>query len=196
MVRTTASTTSLASSAHRSAPLPPSALGRRGLRSAPRSSTCATRTPLYMAEDAETQTSWPVKPAAARHQSWVARAGNRRLALLRLPAGGGETDAEMATAPRRGVPRTPQGRGVRSASPRPMFPNPPGLLPIEPFSPGLRERIWWGAASPTTAAWAAAMGMNLMSSTLVFDDASGDPLPPRASAPHPRVPRGVARGWP
>ena len=35
--------------------------------------------------------------------------------------------------------------------------------------------VWWGAASPTTAAWAAAMGMNLMSSTLVFDDASGDP---------------------
>ena len=65
---------------------------------------------------------------------------------------------------------------VRPANPRPMFPNPPGLLPIEPHSPGLRERIWWGAASPTTAAWAAAMGMNLMSSTLVFDDASGDPF--------------------
>jgi len=57
-----------------------------------------------------------------------------------------------------------------------MFPNPPGPLPLEPYSPGLRERIWWGAASPATAAWAAALGMNLMSSTLVFDDESGDPF--------------------
>ena len=57
-----------------------------------------------------------------------------------------------------------------------MFPNPPGLLPIEPHSPGLRERIWWGAASAATASWAAALGMNLMSSTLVNDDATGDPF--------------------
>jgi alkanesulfonate monooxygenase SsuD/methylene tetrahydromethanopterin reductase-like flavin-dependent oxidoreductase (luciferase family) len=69
-----------------------------------------------------------------------------------------------------------KGEGFAKPNPRPMFPNPPGLLPIEPHTPGLRERIWWGAASPTTAAWAAAMGMNLMSSTLVFDDASGDPF--------------------
>ena len=52
-------------------------------------------------------------PAAARHQSWVARAGHRRLALLRLPAGGGRDRRRDGTAPRRGVPRAPQGRGVR-----------------------------------------------------------------------------------
>jgi alkanesulfonate monooxygenase SsuD/methylene tetrahydromethanopterin reductase-like flavin-dependent oxidoreductase (luciferase family) len=57
-----------------------------------------------------------------------------------------------------------------------MFPNPPGLLRLEPYAPGLRERIWWGAGSDTTAAWAASLGMNLMSSTLVEDDASGDPF--------------------
>ena len=56
-----------------------------------------------------------------------------------------------------------------------MFPNPPGLLRLEPYSPGLRERIWWGAGSSSTAVWAAKQGMNLMSSTLVFDE-SGEPL--------------------
>jgi alkanesulfonate monooxygenase SsuD/methylene tetrahydromethanopterin reductase-like flavin-dependent oxidoreductase (luciferase family) len=56
-----------------------------------------------------------------------------------------------------------------------MFPNPPGLLRVEPHSPGLRERIWWGAASTATAVWAAERGMNLQSSTLVFDE-SGEPL--------------------
>ena len=57
-----------------------------------------------------------------------------------------------------------------------MFPNPPGLLRLEPFSPGLRDRLWWGAGSAATAAWAATLGMNLMSSTLVDDDESGDPF--------------------
>jgi alkanesulfonate monooxygenase SsuD/methylene tetrahydromethanopterin reductase-like flavin-dependent oxidoreductase (luciferase family) len=47
-----------------------------------------------------------------------------------------------------------------------MFPNPPGLLRLEPHSLGLRERIWWGAGSNATAVWAAKLGMNLQSSTL------------------------------
>ena len=56
-----------------------------------------------------------------------------------------------------------------------MFPNPPGLLRVEPHSAGLRDRIWWGAASDATAVWAANLGMNLQSSTLKFDE-SGEPL--------------------
>jgi len=47
-----------------------------------------------------------------------------------------------------------------------MFHNPPGLLRVEPHSEGLRDRIWWGAASNSTAVWAATLGMNLQSSTL------------------------------
>jgi alkanesulfonate monooxygenase SsuD/methylene tetrahydromethanopterin reductase-like flavin-dependent oxidoreductase (luciferase family) len=39
----------------------------------------------------------------------------------------------------------------------------------------LRERIWWGAATNATAAWAAKLGMNLQSSTLKFDE-SGKPF--------------------
>jgi alkanesulfonate monooxygenase SsuD/methylene tetrahydromethanopterin reductase-like flavin-dependent oxidoreductase (luciferase family) len=56
-----------------------------------------------------------------------------------------------------------------------MFPNPPGLLRLEPFSEGLRERIWWVSGSDATAIWAAKMGMNLQSSTLK-DDETGEPF--------------------
>jgi alkanesulfonate monooxygenase SsuD/methylene tetrahydromethanopterin reductase-like flavin-dependent oxidoreductase (luciferase family) len=67
------------------------------------------------------------------------------------------------------------GEGFARPNPRPMFPNPPGMLRLEPFSEGLRERIWWGAATDATARWAAKLGMNLQSSTLKFDE-SGKPF--------------------
>ena len=60
--------------------------------------------------------------------------------------------------------------GFAQPNPRPMFPNPPGLLRLEPHSEGLRERIWWGAGSNATAVWAAKLGMNLQSSTLKNDE--------------------------
>jgi alkanesulfonate monooxygenase SsuD/methylene tetrahydromethanopterin reductase-like flavin-dependent oxidoreductase (luciferase family) len=56
-----------------------------------------------------------------------------------------------------------------------MFPNPPGLLRVEPYSQGLRDRIWWGSSSNATSRWAAKLGMHLQSSTLK-DDESGEPL--------------------
>ncbi len=46
------------------------------------------------------------------------------------------------------------------------------LLAIQPQSPGLTERIWWGSGSRETAAWAGEQGMNLMSSTLLLEDTS------------------------
>jgi alkanesulfonate monooxygenase SsuD/methylene tetrahydromethanopterin reductase-like flavin-dependent oxidoreductase (luciferase family) len=67
------------------------------------------------------------------------------------------------------------GKGFAQPNPRPMFPNPPGLLRLEPHSPGLRDRIWWGAASDATAVWAGTLGMHLQSSTLKWDE-SGEPL--------------------
>jgi alkanesulfonate monooxygenase SsuD/methylene tetrahydromethanopterin reductase-like flavin-dependent oxidoreductase (luciferase family) len=63
------------------------------------------------------------------------------------------------------------GAGFAQPNPSPMFPNPPGLLRPEPYSPGLRDRIWWGAGSRPTAEWAAQQGMNMMSSTLMTEDA-------------------------
>jgi alkanesulfonate monooxygenase SsuD/methylene tetrahydromethanopterin reductase-like flavin-dependent oxidoreductase (luciferase family) len=63
-----------------------------------------------------------------------------------------------------------RGEGFAQPNPRPMFPNPPGLLRPEPHSAGLRERIWWGAASRQTAIWAAGLGLNLQSSTLITNE--------------------------
>ena len=67
------------------------------------------------------------------------------------------------------------GKGFAKPNPRPMFANPPGLLRLEPFSDGLRDRIWWGSASNATAEWAAKLGMNMQTSTLKFDE-TGEPL--------------------
>jgi alkanesulfonate monooxygenase SsuD/methylene tetrahydromethanopterin reductase-like flavin-dependent oxidoreductase (luciferase family) len=68
-----------------------------------------------------------------------------------------------------------KGEGFAQPNPRPMFPNPPGLLRLEPHSAGLRDRIWWGSASNATAIWAAQKGMNMQSSTLKADE-SGEPF--------------------
>jgi alkanesulfonate monooxygenase SsuD/methylene tetrahydromethanopterin reductase-like flavin-dependent oxidoreductase (luciferase family) len=54
-----------------------------------------------------------------------------------------------------------------------MFPNPPGLLRLEPHSEGLRDRIWWGSASECDRDLGGATRMNLQSSTLKADE-SGD----------------------
>lgn len=60
-----------------------------------------------------------------------------------------------------------KGERFAEPNPQPMFPQYPGKLRLEPFSEGLRKRIWWGAGSIATAEWAAQQGMNLQSSTLV-----------------------------
>jgi alkanesulfonate monooxygenase SsuD/methylene tetrahydromethanopterin reductase-like flavin-dependent oxidoreductase (luciferase family) len=87
----------------------------------------------------------------------------------------GMTDADMARSHTEVFLEVLRGQGFAEPSPNPMFPNPPGLLRVEPHSEGLRERIWWGAATNATAEWAAKLGMNLQSSTLKFDE-TGEPL--------------------
>jgi len=85
----------------------------------------------------------------------------------------GQTDADMGRQHAEVFLDLLRGEGFAQPNPRPMFPNPPGLLRIEPLSEGLRERVWWGSASNATAVWAAKLGMNLQSSTLK-DDETGE----------------------
>jgi len=83
----------------------------------------------------------------------------------------GQTDADMARQHAEVLLEALTGARFAQPNPSPMFPNPPGLLRPEPHSPGLRDRIWWGAGSRATAEWAGRQGMNLMSSTLLTEDA-------------------------
>jgi alkanesulfonate monooxygenase SsuD/methylene tetrahydromethanopterin reductase-like flavin-dependent oxidoreductase (luciferase family) len=87
----------------------------------------------------------------------------------------GESDAEMGRRHTEEFLELLRGKGFAQPNPRPMFANPPGLLRLEPYSEGLRDRIWWGAATNATAVWAAKLGMNLQSSTLKFDE-TGEPF--------------------
>ena len=87
----------------------------------------------------------------------------------------GQTDADMGRNKALEFLDKLEGVGFAQPNPSPMFPNPPGLLRLEPHSEGLRERIWWGAATNATAVWAAEHGMHLQSSTLKLDE-SGKPF--------------------
>ena len=87
----------------------------------------------------------------------------------------GESDADMARRHAEVFLDVIKGEGFAKPNPRPMFPNPPGLLRLEPHSTGLRDRIWWGSSSNATSQWAAKLGMNLQSSTLKEDE-TGEPL--------------------
>jgi alkanesulfonate monooxygenase SsuD/methylene tetrahydromethanopterin reductase-like flavin-dependent oxidoreductase (luciferase family) len=131
--------------------------------------------PLYMAEDAGAADLI----AGGRLQLGISRGSPEqvidgwRYFGYRPPEG---MDAsEMAREHTRVLLQVLEGEGFAEPNPRPMFPNPPGLLRVEPHSPGLRERIWWGASSNATARWAAELGMHLMSSTLK-DDENGKPF--------------------
>jgi alkanesulfonate monooxygenase SsuD/methylene tetrahydromethanopterin reductase-like flavin-dependent oxidoreductase (luciferase family) len=131
--------------------------------------------PMYMAEDAGAADVI----AGGRLQLGISRGSPEQVIdgwrhFGYAPAEG-ETHADMARRHAEVFLEAIEGRGFAPPNPRPMFPNPPGLLRLEPYSEGLRDRIWWGSSSNATAQWAAKLGMNLQSSTLK-DDESGEPL--------------------
>ncbi|HVG49294.1 MAG TPA: LLM class flavin-dependent oxidoreductase [Rubellimicrobium sp.] len=131
--------------------------------------------PLYMAEDAgaaDLISGGRLQLGLSRGSPEQVIEGWRHFGYA--PAEG-ETDADMARRHAEVFLEVLQGQGFAQPSPRPMFPNPPGLLRLEPHSEGLRDRIWWGAATNATAEWAARLAMNLQSSTLKFDE-SGKPF--------------------
>ena len=122
--------------------------------------------PLYMAEDAGAADLI----AGGRLQLGISRGSPEQVIdgwrHFGYVPGEGMTDADMARRHAEVFLEVIQGKGFAQPNPRPMFPNPPGLLRLEPFSEGLRERIWWGAGTNATAEWAAKLAVNLQSSTL------------------------------
>ena len=131
--------------------------------------------PLYMAEDAGAADLI----AGGRLQLGISRGSPEQVIdgwrYFGYQPAEGQSDADMGRRHAEIFLDVLRGEGFAQPNPQPMFPNPPGLLRLEPHSEGLRERIWWGAGSKATAVWAAKLGLNLQSSTLK-DDETGEPL--------------------
>ncbi|SOC82096.1 Flavin-dependent oxidoreductase, luciferase family (includes alkanesulfonate monooxygenase SsuD and methylene tetrahydromethanopterin reductase) [Ensifer adhaerens] len=131
--------------------------------------------PLYMAEDAGAADLI----SGGRLQLGISRGSPEQVIegwrYFGYQPDEGQTDADMGRQHAEVFLEVLKGEGFAQPNPRPMFPNPPGLLRLEPHSEGLRERIWWGAGSNATAVWAAKLGMNLQSSTLKNDE-TGEPF--------------------
>jgi alkanesulfonate monooxygenase SsuD/methylene tetrahydromethanopterin reductase-like flavin-dependent oxidoreductase (luciferase family) len=131
--------------------------------------------PLYMAEDAGAADLI----AGGRLQLGISRGSPEQVIdgwrYFGYRPAEGETDADMGRRHAEVFLEMLRGAGFAEPNPQPMFQNPPGLLRLEPYSEGLRERIWWGAGSNATAVWAAERGMNLQSSTLKNDE-TGEPF--------------------
>ncbi|WP_414672838.1 LLM class flavin-dependent oxidoreductase [Lacisediminihabitans sp.] len=124
--------------------------------------------PLYMAEEAAAADLI----ASGRLQLGVSR-GSPEPALRGAEAFGylpadGETDADMARAHTALFRAAIDGAGVVLSDPQMTGSSIP--LAIQPQSPGLSERIWWGSGTRQTAVWTAEQGLNLMSSTLLSED--------------------------
>jgi alkanesulfonate monooxygenase SsuD/methylene tetrahydromethanopterin reductase-like flavin-dependent oxidoreductase (luciferase family) len=128
--------------------------------------------PLYMAEDAGAADLI----AGGRLQLGISRGSPEQVIdgfryFGYMPGEDDPVGADMARQHTDVFLQVITGAGFAEPNPTPMFPNPPGLLRPEPYSPGLRDRIWWGAGSRATAEWAAQQGLNMMSSTLMTEDA-------------------------
>jgi len=125
--------------------------------------------PLYMAEEAAATDLL----SDGRLQLGVSR-GSPETALRGSAAFGyvppeGSSDAALARDKTALFMAAIAGQPVVDADPR-MTGGVAGRLSVQPQSPGLAERIWWGSGTRATAEWTARQGLNLMSSTLLSED--------------------------
>jgi alkanesulfonate monooxygenase SsuD/methylene tetrahydromethanopterin reductase-like flavin-dependent oxidoreductase (luciferase family) len=124
--------------------------------------------PLYMAELAATTDligDGRLQLGISRGSPEPALRGSESFGYV---PGDDETDADLARTNTERFRAAIAGAGVARADTRMTGTN--AMLKIEPRSPGLAERIWWGSGTRATAAWTAEQGMNLMSSTLLSED--------------------------
>ncbi|MBW4042415.1 MAG: LLM class flavin-dependent oxidoreductase [Acidobacteria bacterium] len=124
--------------------------------------------PLYMAEEAGVAD----QISGGRLQLGVSR-GSPEPALNGAHAFGfvppeGMTDADLARHKLEIFMAAIGGAGVVASDPR--MTGASQALAVQPQSPGLTRRIWWGSGTRATASWVAEQGLNLQSSTLLTED--------------------------
>ena len=119
--------------------------------------------PLYMAEDAASADLL----AGGRLQLGVSR-GSPEPAWHGAEAFGYPADSNDAREKAALFRAAIAGAGVVQAD----IGGRPGdaRLAVQPQSPGLVDRIWWGSGTRDSAVWAGGQGYNLMSSTLLLED--------------------------
>lgn len=125
--------------------------------------------PLYMAEEAaaaDLLSDGRLQLGVSRGSPETALRGSEAFGYVPATPGG---DADLAREKTALFLAALRGATVVDADPR-MLGGTAGRLAIQPQSPGLADRIWWGSGTRATAEWTAQQGMNLMSSTLLVED--------------------------
>ncbi|MGY1702899.1 LLM class flavin-dependent oxidoreductase [Geodermatophilus sp. SYSU D00766] len=125
--------------------------------------------PLYMAEEAaatDLLSGGRLQLGISRGSPETALRGSEAFGYVPPP---GTTDADLAREKTALFLAAVRGAAVVDADPA-MTGGTAARLAVQPQSPGLADRIWWGSGTRATAVRTAEQGLNLMSSTLLVED--------------------------